>query len=164
LPTRLLPPPRILDTGEQTDSIDNVRLAGFDALVPDEVPSDLSLQAIMLEPGAVEDVTEVRLYYAPTPIGEDTTLVDVIADGGMLLMQRVSKGVDAALVQREVGTRAVIVQVGSHDAALIWGDQIAVGIRPYSLYWSDGERDWSLITGFETPENAVSVARSIYCA
>lgn len=163
VPGRLVPLPRVLAAGEIVASIDTVRSRGFDALLPDDLPVGLLLQVISVEPGAFAAVNEVRLYYAPTPIGETTRLTDVIAEGGMLIVQRRAAGVDAALVQEEIGDRALIVDVGPHDAALVWADPLAKGVRPYNLYWSDGERDWSLIAGLTTPESVVAVARSIYC-
>lgn len=162
-PSPLVPPPRILSAGEVVTSTDDVRSRGFDAILPTAIPAGVLLQAITVEAGFGGSINELRLYYSPTPVNTATTLSDVIADGGMLLLQRVSRGVDAAYVKEEVGERAVIVEVGPYDAALIWGDPVHHGVRAYSLLWSDGTYDWTLRSGFETPESAVSVGRSIYC-
>jgi hypothetical protein len=142
-------------------SLADVRASGFDAMVPTEVP--VPMQVVMTNTKTGQ-ITEMRAYFAADTPTEDTTLWELIEDGGMLFSQRHTIGNDAARVRRAVKGRAKIVQIGPHDAALIWGSPFFQGgRRPYGVYWSDGTFDFSLIAGLETPEQTVAVARSTYC-
>jgi hypothetical protein len=161
-PGGIFEPPPILAIGEVVTSVEILGSRGLDVLLPSEVPQGLSLRAITVQTDVAGAFDDLRLYYSPEPVDVTTTLSDVIAAGGMLLLEGTDDGMDAETVATEVD-RAVIVKVGPHDAALIWGDPVHHGVRAYSLFWSDGERDFAVRSGFPTPEIAVSVAQSLYC-
>lgn len=159
-----LPPPSILGSGQVVSSLQELRDRDFDARLPADVPSHLALQHMNVDSGVNDSITEWRAYYAPSPLREDTTLHDLINSGGFLLVQRRTIGHDGEFVDGQ-SSRAELVQVGPYIAALIWGDPPAHGVRrSYTLYWSDGTYDFTLKTGFDSAEPAVSVARSMHCS
>lgn len=154
--------PLILGSGGEASTEADVERRGFNLRAPAGAPDGLELTLLYVSERSAVD--EVRMYYAAEPITETMRLPDVIAGRGVLVIQRRSIGHDAALVQSEVGDRATIVKVGSLDAALVWTNPIAGTLRTYNLYWSDGTYDWSVISGLETPEETVALARSMMCA
>lgn len=139
---------------------------GFAPLTPATAPGDLPLQAIALSgSGGGAGEAHVGLLYASSPVGEDETLPDFLARGGVVVIEKPA-GDDrgtAADVVAEVGARAVVVKLGKHDAALVHGDPVGSNeTRPYGLHWSDGELDWT-ITWVAAPEELISFARELYC-
>ena len=154
------PQPPILNSGEEI-TVDVARGEGFEVLVPGSIPDKLSASVVIGDYRG-ESLNSVRVYYTPEAIDESDTLADVVAEGGMFLLQRRTLGHTAEFVQGEVGDRATLVEVGTHKAALVWADPI-FGVRTYNLYWSDGTYDWTLISGLDTPEMTVDVARSMVC-
>jgi hypothetical protein len=120
------------------------------------------LRVITVDAGFGGTINELRLFYSPQLIGSTTTWIDVWAAGGMYIEQDVDNRVDVEQLKREID-RVVVIDLGPYDAALSWDDPYAEGVRPYRLVWTDGNHDWTLVAGFDKPESAVAVARSIYC-
>jgi hypothetical protein len=110
------------------------------------------------------DIDMIRSYFGDKPVEEDVSLWDYMEAGGVMLRQRRTTGMDGAAWKALVGERAIPVAVGTSDGVLVWGDPHSEGgFRPYNVFWSDGSYDWALESGFETPDDAVDMARSTVC-
>lgn len=68
----------------------------------------------------------------------------------------------AADVIGQVGERAVAVQIGDYEGALVWADPESDGVRPHHVYWSDGNYNYTLIAVRE-PQRMVQLARELAC-
>lgn len=133
------------------------RDAGFTARLPGEV-SGLSLryQAILGD--------ELLTYYSDRELTEDDTMVDLMADGGLMIIERATLGEDVAdAIAATLGDRAERVAVGSTSAVMTRSDELAKGVRPYQVAWTDQASDWRVISGSADPAVALEVARSIAC-
>jgi hypothetical protein len=147
----------------RVSSVDTV--SGFDGLTPTASPPGLSLQDVLVSGlGTDADPYLLVLLYAEKPVGDEETLPEFLGRGGVFVEQKLESEMgQAADVVAELDDRAVVVQVGPHEAALVHADPVESNeIRPYQLYWSDGERDWS-IGGVVPPEQVIDLARSLYC-
>lgn len=110
----------------------------------------------LTEPGVVS-------YYSTSPWSNHTGFSAFIEGGGVIFSQRQAGGFDAELIVSQVGSRATLVQIGPHTAALTHADPISdKGTRPYYLTWSDGTTDAQLIADLPATE-LIDAARSIYC-
>lgn len=69
----------------------------------------------------------------------------------------------AEKVEEALGERATIVDIGHLRAAISRGDQLLPGLRPYSLWWSDGTADWSIIGAVDDPRDIIDLGRSMVC-
>lgn len=62
----------------------------------------------------------------------------------------------------QVGDRAVKVQIGEYEGALVWADPDGLGARPHHLYWSDGAYNYALIA-VRGPQRMVQLGREYVC-
>ena len=142
-------------------TVDEIRERGFDLKVPEDVA--LRMHLVFSDRNTKGIIFEVRQYFSADEVPSNMKLDDLLQGGGMFLSQRLTIGNDAETVLAEVKD-ARLVEVGPVKAALVWGSpRREGGRRTYNLYWSDGIYDFSLRSGFETPEQAVNIARSMYC-
>lgn len=117
----------------------------------------------------VEDVERgagpgARVFYGTAPVGPGESLPFFVRRGGSVVRQESTKGQDARVVKETLGDRAVIVVVGRFEAALVHADPSEPSdFRPYHLYWSDDDRDWTIIAGVTDPRTLIDFARQIYC-
>ena len=107
---------------------------------------------------------ELYLYFLGGEMG-DLTVAEFRAAGSIQLdRDPVSDGdpYTANDVIAQVGDRAVKVQIGDYEGALVWADPESNGVRPHNLYWSDGTYNFGLIAVRE-PERIVTLARELVC-
>jgi hypothetical protein len=130
-------------------------------LVPARAPEGLD-RVLVLEDNRA-DRQGMRLYYGPVSVVGSMTIDDFLGAGGIVVSEWKSDGQSAQVVFDAVGKRAIPVAIGPYDAAMVHGDEISTRIRPYGLYWSDGSRDFSILSGVDRPETTIDLARSIYC-
>jgi hypothetical protein len=143
-------------------TLDEIRGAGFQ--LADIRQPLLPLRLVIASRVGEDSFIEVRQYFARDELGSRSTLQDLIEEGGFMLSQRPTSGHTAEQVVSEVGDRATLIAVGPLAAAVVWGDpRSAAARRPYSVYWSDGTYDFSLYAGLTDADEAVGIARSIYC-
>lgn len=136
------------------------RVAGAPPLIP-VVPSEvgwLQLALAELDGG-------LTMYYAQAPVGGAETIAEFLARGGLAVTQRPTAGRDRASdVVADVGSRAGLVSLAGHTAALVHADPLLRDdFRAYHLYWSDGMRDWTVQGVVQRPEVLIDIARSMYC-
>ncbi len=129
----------------------------FHPLRPDE-PEGRPLQHILLIGNS-----NISLLYAREPLDDADTLIDAYRKGTFGLTQRPFAGQDADFVLENAPRDSWRVEVGPYPAALVLGTPLTTTIRPYGLYWADGEREWILHGDPVDPEELVDLARSIYC-
>ncbi|MBA2338522.1 MAG: hypothetical protein H0V96_12350 [Acidimicrobiia bacterium] len=85
--------------------------------------------------------------------------------GGVLLYREsvTDHGYTTTYIFERLGERAVQVEVGSYEAALVWADPSPAGTRTRNLYWSDGTFNYSLIAE-RSAEEILTLGRSVVCA
>lgn len=107
---------------------------------------------------------EMVTYLSRTPLGPHDTLVDLLRDGGVLILERKGGGGEVvASAKHTYGKAAALVQIGPYEGVLAHGDEMASGLRAFGLWWSDGRTDWSMRSGLADPRDTVELARSMVC-
>ncbi len=104
-------------------------------------------------------------YFLRQPLDRQLTVPDFRAAGGIQFDRDLVTDGDpytADDVIAQVGDRAVKVQVGDYDGALVWADPESNGARPHHLYWSDGTYNYTLIA-VRDPERMVQLGREVVC-
>lgn len=104
-------------------------------------------------------------YYLGTEMRSEHTVPEFRAAGGIQLDRDAVTDGDpytADDVIAQVGDRAVKVQIGEHDAALVWADPESNGARPHHLYWSDGDHNYTMIA-VRGPKRMVQLGRALAC-
>jgi len=156
----------ILEGKTRVARVGDLALAGgFSVKAPRAEPPGRQLQDVLVSgEGSAAEPYFVALYYAAKPLGASESVRDFLARDGIFVTQKYAGDAGTADdVVSELGDRAVRVKVGPYDAALVHGDPIGSDdVRPYSLYWSDGTYDWSVI-GRAAPEQVMDVGRSVAC-
>ena len=103
-------------------------------------------------------------YFFDREFDGELTVPAFRAAGGIQL-DREAHGGDpytADDVIAQVGERAVQVQVGEFEGALVWADPESNGVRAHNLYWSDGTNNYTLIA-VRDPRRMVQLAREFVC-
>lgn len=150
----------ILGIGTRVASVHDASFAGVRPLQPSADAAGRPLQVVLVTAGTPRDVV---LIYSSKPVGERDTIEDIFNAGGISVVQALPRGQDADAVVETVGKRASRVEVGPYPAALVHAEPLVSGVRTYNIYWSDGERDWSIEGATERPEAVIDLARSVYC-
>lgn len=104
-------------------------------------------------------------YFLETELDRQLTVPEFHAAGGIQLdRDLVTDGgpYTAASVKAQVGDRAVKVQIGDYEGALVWADPESNGARPHHLYWSDGTYNYALIA-VRDPQRMVQLGREFVC-
>jgi hypothetical protein len=132
-----------------------------------EVPSDArvdSIDGLPLRWASVSGNGEVYQYFLDTDIDPKLTIPEFIAAAGIELdRDPTSNGESfASFVLSTFGERAVKIELGNYEAALVWADPEINGIRTHHLYWSDGVYNYSLIAD-RSPEQLVTLGRDLVC-
>jgi hypothetical protein len=135
-------------------AVKNPDLRAVSAVPPDGYGEVLAVE-ITDDPG-------VQSFFATSEIGEKDTIIDFFARGGIAVRQYRARGIDASVVVAEIGKRATLVGVGPYSAALVHADEIAPGLRPFHIYWSDGDSDWAIVGNVEQAV-VIDMARSVAC-
>lgn len=143
--------------GEVVDGVGSIQGVSYQPLAPRETPT-LPLSLAMSQPAG--DI--IALIYSPKPLADGASRLDLYANGGLMVLQQPAELPDGKTVFDSTERNRWLFRVDAHDAALIWGDEVASGVRPFGLYWSDGERSWSIV-GTQGPDILIDMARSIYC-
>jgi hypothetical protein len=151
--------PNLGVAGNVLSSVAEATPTRYTVLLPKTLPGNRPLGLILWQPGA----EQLGLIYSSEPVSIETTNSALHKSGGMALTQRPFNGQDAEFVLENALRNKWLVEVGPHPAALVWGSEVAAGVRPFGLYWADGVREWILIGNPERPEDLVDFARSIYC-
>jgi hypothetical protein len=151
--------PTLGHAGDVIESIDQITPSRYEVLLPKTLPGQRTLKLIVWLPEA----EQLGLVYSSSEVSADTTNSLLHSNRGMALTQRPFAGQDASFVMQSAPRNRWLVQVGPNPAALVWGSEVAPGVRPFELYWADGDREWILIGNPERPEELVDFARSIYC-
>jgi hypothetical protein len=145
--------------GTVVDDFRDIEVTGYEPLQPSD-PGARRLRLILVQP----EVNNVALVYSRLPIAANDTEAELLAMGALVLNQRPFSGQDGDFVLGIVPYDDWRVEVGPYSAALVLGSPTAAGIRPFGLYWADGDREWILHGGGPArPEDLVDLARSIYC-
>lgn len=104
-------------------------------------------------------------YFLERPLDDELTVPGFRAAGGIQLDRDAVTDGDpytADDVIAQVGDRAVKVQIGDHEGALVWADPESNGARPHHLYWSDGTYNYALIA-VRGPQRMVQLGREYVC-
>jgi hypothetical protein len=104
-------------------------------------------------------------YFQRDEIDRGETVADFMAAGGIQLDRDAVADGDpytADDVIAQVGERAVNVQIGDYDGALVWADPESNGARPHNVYWSDGTYNYTL-RAVRGPQRMVQLAREYVC-
>ena len=103
-------------------------------------------------------------YFFEREFDPSLTLPVFLRAGGIQLDREVADGdpYTAADVVAQVGERAVEVQIGAYEGALVWADPESNGVRPHHVYWSDGTYNYKLVADRD-PERMVRLAREFAC-
>lgn len=145
--------------GTVVPSVAEIKPTRYTVLVPKTLPGDRVLRLTLWLP----QEEQLGLVYSAKSVSAETRNSILHKDGGMALTQRPFNGQDAKFVLNNAPRNRWLVQVGPHPAALVWGSEVAAGVRPFGLYWADEDREWILIGNPERPEVLLDFARSIYC-
>jgi hypothetical protein len=103
-------------------------------------------------------------YFWDQPLGPDITPAAFSAAGGLTLARGPSLygRALASELARELGDRAVLVDLGSFEGALTWGDPEANRVRLHYLSWSDGTYAYQLVAD-RSAAQIVNLARGMVC-
>jgi hypothetical protein len=149
--------PALQDVGEAVTR-DEARALGYRALTPKDPKGRTEILRRMLPPA-------YATFLSREPIGASTTLTKLIASGGAIIIERPTEPgptiVERASAWLKAG--AVPVKIGDYDGVISHGDEIASGVRPFGLWWTDGEHDWSIRAGFDDGRDVIELARSMVC-
>jgi len=139
-------------------------------LIPDNGP--LPIQLVLISSVGAEDEYEggfiAHFLLAAWPVTESETAIEFIDRGGIIVTIRPTRGADAryvldAIAEMGHGPAPPIVQVAEYEAALIHSDPtLRTDLRPYYLYWSDSEHDYSVVGDLDRVV-IVNLARSLHC-
>lgn len=127
--------------------------------------SDKRIDGLPLRWEAGEGDEASYQYYLAGELDRRLTVPGFRAAGGIQLdREAVTDGgpYTADDVIAQVGDRAVRVQIGDFDGALVWADPESNGARPHHLYWSDGAYNYSLIA-VRGPQRMVQLGREFVC-
>lgn len=127
--------------------------------------SEKRIDGLPLRWEAGEGVEASYQYYLAGDLDQRLTVAGFRAAGGIQLdRDAVTDGgpYTADDVIAQVGDRAVRVQIGDYDGALVWADPESNGARPHHLYWSDGTYNYSLIA-VRDPQRMVQLGRELVC-
>lgn len=134
----------------------DAREAGLTALEPTEL-FGRTLRYRTLRSGLAS-------YYGLAPLSDTDASEEFFEPGGIQVIETPATGRDLAdRAIAAIGDQGTLVQVGDVMAAMNHGTEIATGLRPYHLYWTDRGSDWSLAAGMDDPAQVIDVARSLAC-
>jgi hypothetical protein len=122
-----------------------------------------SIDGMPLEISARPSGLTGYMYYLDRPVTAAMTPSEFLAAGGIQL--EIEPAADESFVDyltSTLGDRAVAIEVGNQEGALVWADPAANGIRSHNVYWSDGTRNYALIAD-RSAETIVALAREIAC-
>lgn len=151
-------------------AVTDPRAAFIHPLAPSTSPAGLQLQASLLAPwtatGATAD-TRLLLVYSRDSVG-GLNIDDIVAGGGWIVTEAPAGGQTAAAIESVLdgmGASAhyASVLVGPNQAVLVHGSAAAGATRPYTLSWSDGTRDISVLAT-SAANQIIDFARSLYCS
>jgi len=129
------------------------------------VSSEARIDGLPIRWEAGDGVNSSYQYFLGSPMGPDLTVAGFRGAGGIQLDRDAVTGGDlytADDVIAQVGDRAVKVQIGEHEGALVWADPDGHGARPHHLYWSDGTYNYALIA-VRGPQRMVQLGRELVC-
>lgn len=121
----------------------------------------LQVVAAFLDPG----IDASSQYFLDRPLTDQDTRESFLADGGVYLERQPSGNPGENLAHTEANElheRAVIVRLGTGDAALIWADPDRNGIRVHNLVWSDATHNY-ILSANRRPERIVGLGRALVC-
>jgi hypothetical protein len=131
------------------------------------VPPDArvgSMDGLDLRWASVSGYGAVYQYFLDTDLGPTLTVPEFIAAAGIELDRdpMIDGESFASTLLSTLGDRALRVELGNHEAALVWADPESNGIRTHHLYWSDDAYNYSLIAD-RSPERLVTLGRELVC-
>lgn len=111
----------------------------------------------------VNESGAVYSYFLNQPI-EGLRVSEFITAGGVQVhKESMSEQTSfAEYLLKTLGDRAIPVEVGPYQGALIWADPDATGTRTHNLYWSDGKDNYALIVDRGAAET-LNLGRSLVC-
>ena len=127
--------------------------------------SDRQMDNLPLRWTAGDGDRSIYEYFLGGQLDRQLTVPGFRAAGGIQLdRDAVSNGdpYTADDVIAAVGDRAVKVQIGDYEGALVWADPESNGARPHHLYWSDGTYNYGLIA-VRGPQRMVQLGRELVC-
>lgn len=103
-------------------------------------------------------------YFLDSEVTSDMTLSEFFSAGGIQLDQDPAEPGEAFAAEtlKNLGERAVAVQIGDYDAALVWADPEVSNTRLHHLYWSDGKVNYGLYADVSA-EQMVNLGREFVC-
>ena len=134
------------------------RPESYEAIQPD-APADKPLNYLAYVPEAETMV----FVYSTTEVDAKSSLASVLGGGGIVAVVNPVGELTAEEIYSNTDRNHWMLEIGDHEAALIWGDEVAEGVRPWGLYWNDETRYWFVRGGQDRPEELVDFARAIYC-
>jgi hypothetical protein len=105
------------------------------------------------------------VYFLDRGLADTDTHETVLADGGVYLDRQLSGNPGenfAVVIANQARNRAVVVKLGTRDAALVWADPDRNGTRLHNLMWSDATHIYTL-TALGSPERMVAMGRAVVC-
>ncbi len=113
----------------------------------------------------VPDGISQTLFYLDEPTGPMLESEFMDAGGVLFYKNPAFEGSFAtAEIRARLGERGVAIEVGPHDAVLVYADPAHRSpTRTHNLYWSDGEFNYALI-GVRGPEEMINLGRSLVCS
>lgn len=127
--------------------------------------SDRQMDALPIRWEAGDGVNSSYQYFLGGRMDPEMTVAGFRGAGGIQLDRDAVTDGDpytADDVIAQVGDRAVKVQIGEYEGALVWADPDGLGARPHHLYWSDGTYNYSLIA-VRGPQRMVQLGREYVC-
>lgn len=103
-------------------------------------------------------------YFLDSEMPSDMTLSEFFSAGGIQLDRDPAEPGEAFVAEtlKDLGQRAVAVQIGDYTAALVWADPEVSNTRLHHLYWSDGKVNYGLYADVSA-EQMVNLGREFVC-
>lgn len=133
-------------------------------------------EAVARMPDLIDGMSAVRrafwpdgsdaAYYLGKGLDDSTTLPDLLASGGILLIHTPldpKAGDFTSATVAELGERATVVEVGLFEGILTYGDPEANGRRNHYLTWAESGYSVNLIAE-RSAESIVTLGRSLVCS
>ncbi len=103
------------------------------------------------------------MFYLDAPLGPEMTRSDFLMTGGVIYEAlRMDGGGPFAPSLFALGDRAIPVQVGEYQGALVWADPTEANVRAHGLYWADSTTNYALVA-VRGPEYLLNMGRGLAC-
>jgi hypothetical protein len=101
--------------------------------------------------------------FSTKPVSSTDSTFEFLDQGGFALSERPFAGQTGTLVYDSLVRDRWMVQIGEREAALVHADPYSPTLRPFGLYWADGELEYILIGAPASANDLIDFGRGMTC-